>query len=377
MFISTKMAKRGKELSDDTNKDIIKLIENRASQVIESGYRASQVIVSGYRTSQVIESGYRASQVIESGYRASQVAQSLKISKSTISRLLKRWRTRDDTDNIPRTRRKNIMTERAENTLSRVVKTSRRVILKDITAEFNECTPVAVSRRTVQRKLHLFGYTRRSVRMKIGIKTVNKKTRIAWCRGKLHWTVGNRWKKAIFTDEMMIIIEPNGELKVWRKSSEVWRPECLGYVTEPPSTNLKIMVWGCLTYHGVGTLAMINGNMNSVKYIETLDNNLWKVVAKHFRNTPYLFQDDNAPCHRSRIVEEWKGQNKLTQLNWPEQSPDLTPIENVWLLTKNQIKNRLYLIRNIEDLKSELLRAWLQVQLVDVQSLYSSLPRRC
>jgi transposase len=189
------MAKRGKELSDDTNKDIIKLIENRASQVIESGYRASQVIVSGYRTSQVIESGYRAKQVIESGYRASQVAQSLKISKSTISRLLKRWRTRDDTDNIPRTRRKNIMTERAENTLSRVVKTSRRAILKDITAEFNECTPVAVSRRTVQRKLHLFGYTRRSVRMKIGIKTVNKKTRIAWCRGKLHWTVGNRWKK--------------------------------------------------------------------------------------------------------------------------------------------------------------------------------------
>jgi transposase len=371
------MAKRGKELSDDTNKDIIKLIENRASQVIESGYRASQVIVSGYRTSQVIESGYRASQVIESGYRASQVAQSLKISKSTISRLLKRWRTRDDTDNIPRTRRKNIMTERAENTLSRVVKTSRRAILKDITAEFNECTPVAVSRRTVQRKLHLFGYTRRSVRMKIGIKTVNKKTRIAWCRGKLHWTVGNRWKKAIFTDEMMIIIEPNGELKVWRKSSEVWRPECLGYVTESPSTNLKIMVWGCLTYHGVGTLAMINGNMNSVKYIETLDNNLWKVVAKHFRNTPYLFQDDNAPCHRSRIVEEWKGQNKLTQLNWLEQSPDLTPIENVWLLTKNQIKNRLYLIRNIEDLKSELLRAWLQVQLVDVQSLYSSFPRRC
>jgi transposase len=137
------------------------------------------------------------------------------------------------------------------------------------------------------------------------------------------------------------------------------------------------MVWGCLTYHGVGTLAMINGNMNSVKYIETLDNNLWKVVAKHFRNTPYLFQDDNAPCHRSRIVEEWKGQNKLTQLNWLEQSPDLTPIENVWLLTKNQIKNRLYLIRNIEDLKSELLRAWLQVQLVDVQSLYSSFPRRC
>ena len=281
-----------------------------------------------------------------------------------------------DAENIPRTGRKKIVTKRAENTLSRVVKMSCRATLKDITAEFNECVPVAVSRRTVQRKLHFFGYTRRSVRKKIGIRTVNKKKRIAWCRGKLHWTAANQWKKVIFTDEMMIVIKSDGKLKVWRKS-EVWRLECPGYVAEAPSTNLKIMVWGCHTYHGVGTLAMIKGNMNWDKYIETLDNNLWQVVAKHFGITPYLFQDDNAPCHRSRVVEEWKRQNQLTQLNWSAQSPDLSPIENVWLLMKNKIKNRLYPIRNIEDLKSELLRAWLQVPLVYVQSLYPSLPRRC
>jgi hypothetical protein len=44
--------------------------------------------------------------------------------------------------------------KRAEHTLSMVVKTSRRATLKDITSEFNEHTPVAVSGRTVQRKLH-------------------------------------------------------------------------------------------------------------------------------------------------------------------------------------------------------------------------------
>ena len=153
------MGKHGKELSDNTKKDIIKLIV--------------------------------------SGHRASQVAQSLKISKSTISRLLKRWRMRGDAENIPCTGRKKIVTKRAENTLFRVVKMSRRATLKDITAEFNERVPVAVSRRTVQQKLHFFGYTRRSVRKKIGIRTVNKKKRIAWCRGKLHWTVGNQWKKVI------------------------------------------------------------------------------------------------------------------------------------------------------------------------------------
>jgi hypothetical protein len=65
---------------------------------------------------------------------------------------LQRWRIRGDTENIARTGKKKIVAKRAENTLSRVVKASRRATLKDITAEFNERTPVAVSRRTVQRK---------------------------------------------------------------------------------------------------------------------------------------------------------------------------------------------------------------------------------
>jgi transposase len=68
------------------------------------------------------------------GHRASQVVQSLEISESTIYRLLKSWRICGDTENISRTGRKQIVTKRAENTLSMVVKTSRRATLKDITA---------------------------------------------------------------------------------------------------------------------------------------------------------------------------------------------------------------------------------------------------
>jgi transposase len=110
--------------------------------------------VRGHRASQVVR-GHRASQVVR-GHRASQVVQSLEISKSTIYRLLKSWRICGDTENISRTGRKQIVTKRAENTLSMVVKMSGRATLKDITAEFNERVPVAVSPRTVQRKLHFF-----------------------------------------------------------------------------------------------------------------------------------------------------------------------------------------------------------------------------
>ena len=57
------------------------------------------------------------------------------------------------------------------------------------------------------------------------------------------------------------------------------------------------MVWGCLTYYGVGTLAFIDGNMNSQKCVQTLDDNIWPVVTKHFGNNTWYFQDDSAPCH--------------------------------------------------------------------------------
>ena len=68
------------------------------------------------------------------GHQASQVAQRLKISKSTIARLLKHWVIRGDTQNLRRSGKKNIVTKRAANTLSMVVKTSRRATLNDITA---------------------------------------------------------------------------------------------------------------------------------------------------------------------------------------------------------------------------------------------------
>jgi hypothetical protein len=97
---------------------------------------------------------------------------------------------------------------------------------------------------------------------------------------------------------------------------------------------ISAMFWGCITYNSVGTIIPINGNMNSVKYIETLDNHLWSVVAKNFGNSAWIFQEDNAPCHLSRQCNAWKADNNIPILSWPAQSPDIDVIENVWKVLK-------------------------------------------
>lgn len=101
------------------------------------------------------------------------------------------------------------------------------------------------------------------------------------------------------------------------------------------------MVWGCITFYGVGKLVFVDGNMNSDQYTEVLDDNLWDVVMKHFANKPYLFQDDNTPCHASHATKGWKDRNQIPCLPWPAHSPDINIIENAWLLMKNHVKRNI------------------------------------
>ena len=107
----------------------------------------------------------------------------------------------------------------------------------------------------------------------------------------------------------------------------------------PVQRKVSVMIWSCVTWHGVGNLCKVNGNINAVKYQEILENNLWPVLTRHFLNRPYRFQDDNAPVHRARIIEEYKRNNHINCITWPAQSPDLNIIENIWLRIKRELQN--------------------------------------
>ena len=75
----------------------------------------------------------------------------------------------------------------------------------------------------------------------------------------------------------------NSKVHIWRRDDEKWAPKCLGeHADTNPNVRASVMFWGCITYDGVGTLAVVDGNINSQKYIDILDTNLWPVIAKVF-----------------------------------------------------------------------------------------------
>jgi hypothetical protein len=136
------------------------------------------------------------------------------------------------------------------------------------------------------------------------------------------------------------------------------------------------MFWGCISYYGVGTLTPVVGNLNSEKYINILDDYLWPVIAQPFPTSPYIFKEDNVPCHESRRTNQWKTKNDISTLEWYPQSPDLNIIENVWKVIKTKFQRRIVDIRNAEDLKTVVTEIWTSLQLHYIRSVYDYLPRR-
>jgi hypothetical protein len=70
--------------------------------------------------------------------------------------------------------------------------------------------------------------------------------------------------------------------------------------------------------------------MNAAAYIDILENHL---ELDGLYNRDLVFQDDNAPCHRARIVTAWIDE-RWDHLEWPPHSLDLSPIRMFGPLSK-------------------------------------------
>jgi len=157
--------------------------------------------------------------------------------------------------------------------------------------------------------------------------------------------------RVIFIDESKVEIGTDNRLYVWRRAGEEWMPQCTAL---PPRKKFGVMLWGCLTFNRVGTLAFIDGNIDANKYKEILEDNLWPVVARHFPQENYIFQDDNALVHRARSVMEYRC--RITTLSWPAQSPVLNIIENFWHRIKRELQHDACNITSFTGVKTAIRR---------------------
>ena len=84
---------------------------------------------------------------------------------------------------------------------------------------------------------------------------------------------------------------------------------------------------------------------------------------------------DHAPCHKAKVVMSYLSEQDFEIMDWPPQSPDSNPIENLWKTLAVKVMERNP--TTTEDLWVKLQEEWSKISIEDCQELIRSCSRRC
>ncbi len=197
-----------------------------------------------------------------------------------------------------------------------------------------------------------------------------RQKRLTWAVEKNNWTVA-QWSKVLFSDESKFCISfGNQGPRVWRKSGEAQNPCCLkSSVKFPVSDDL-----GCHVICWCRSTVFSESTVNAAIYQEILEHFMLPSADKLYGDADFIFQQDLAPAHTAKGTKSWFNDHSVTVLDWPANSPDLNPIENIWGIVKRKMRDTRP--NNADDLNATVKETWASIPPQQCHKLITSMPRR-
>ncbi len=199
---------------------------------------------------------------------------------------------------------------------------------------------------------------------------IQKRRRFLWAKAHLKWTVA-KWKTVLWSDESKfeVLFGKLGR-HVIRTKEDKDNPSCYQRSVQKPAS---LMVSGCMSACGMGSLHIWKGTINAERYIQVLEQHMLPSRRRLFQGRPCIFQHDNARPHTASITTSWLRRRRIQVLKWPACSPDLSPIENIWRIIRKERQRRP---KTVEQLEACIRQEWDNIPIPKLEQLVSSVPRR-
>lgn len=272
---------------------------------------------------------------------------------------------------MARSGRPSKFSPRADRKMLKEVSNNPRMSSRDLQVSL-ATIDVKVHASTIRKRLNKFALHGRCARRKPLLSKKNIRARLKFAREHLEKDQ-NFWNNVLWTDESKVELFGHSKSRhVWRKTKTAFENKNLIPTVKHGGGN--VMVWGCFSAAGPGQLTIIESTMNSVLYQRVLEENVRPSVRKLKLKRMWTMQHDNDPKHSSKSTKEWLKKKKLRVLEWPSQSPDLNPIEMLWIDLKLAVHARHP--SNITQLKEFCKEEWEKLSPNRCQRLVDSYKKR-
>ncbi|GBM29319.1 hypothetical protein AVEN_2827-1 [Araneus ventricosus] len=111
------------------------------------------------------------------------------------------------------------------------------------------------------------------------------------------------WKRVAWSDESRFLIHyVDGHVKVRHLEGEQLLPSCMSGHTQAGGGG--IILWGTFSWAALEPVIVVEQTMKVANYLNIIADQLHPCMAFVFPTGNGIFQQDNAPCHKARIVLE-------------------------------------------------------------------------